>query len=157
LKSHFETLTGCQVAEVSIARDNAELVRLSIKRGQIVRKLEVLEEEILIAQSKGKNVKSKLTRKVELKAKVKDIAARQTKVRVGVRALTAFVTFEDSTGLVLTLDNYPGNFMQYMLQPRNLRLRGVHRVCDRSGLCCHTCVAFIRLSFGFLVWGLRFR
>jgi hypothetical protein len=41
LKDFFETQTGCEVAEVSIARDNARLVTLSINRGKLVRKLEV--------------------------------------------------------------------------------------------------------------------
>lgn len=41
LKAFFEAQTGCEVAEVSIARDNAKLVTLSINRGKLVRRLEV--------------------------------------------------------------------------------------------------------------------
>ena len=47
LKDFFETQTGCEVAEVSIARDNARLVTLSINRGKLVRKLEVCAARIL--------------------------------------------------------------------------------------------------------------
>ncbi len=52
LKVFFETLTGVQVSEVSIARDNADLVSLSVQRGNIVRRLEILEEEISIGKDK---------------------------------------------------------------------------------------------------------
>ena len=225
----FERITGCVVAEVSIARDNAALVTLSIKRGQIVKKMEVLDEEIAIETDKCNKDKNRVRTEIiafvlqwflcilefaiplecvcvvvsdlgnvlfigtlvcvtsvltvgvdcdvvvwlaEPKAAestscaakqprhksqgdrcpsgtyaspvrcvlaervsiVVCLVAVQSGMRAGVRALEAFVTFEDPNGLVAALDAYPNNFMQYLIQPKAKRLRGIHRVSSDACL-----------------------
>ena len=44
IKAFFEKVTDSEVAEVSIARDNTALVNLFIRRGNLIRQLEVVED-----------------------------------------------------------------------------------------------------------------
>ncbi len=152
LGRHFEKVTGHPVVEVSVARDEANLVRLAEQRGKLVMQLRELEEECMAASTEARvNALLARKRKITQQAQKVNSAIRAERDRhVGIlaerarngvptllrsdtgmkkrwkgrgRALAAFVVFETEEGRSKALQLYRGSNMCCLRACQRDRLR----------------------------------
>lgn len=53
IQDHFETITGCKIAEVHVARDEGKLIDLTKQRGHIVQRQQAIADDLEVLQAAG--------------------------------------------------------------------------------------------------------
>jgi len=111
VRAHFESLRGSPaIADVQVAEDDAELLRIFVKRGRLIKRVTDLTEQQAKARacSQDRQEARLLVRRTRLKAKIKKLNKKARAVKANDRALAAFVTFERHKDFVQTVKLYRG-------------------------------------------------
>lgn len=126
IRKHFEAITGeGSVADVQVAEDDAELLRIFVKRGRLIKRITDLTEQQAKAHAMGRHGLEKrlLSRRTAIKEKIMLLNGQARSVKTNNRSLAAFVTFERHADMSRVTRMYRSRgACSAFLQPHRLRM-----------------------------------
>jgi hypothetical protein len=137
LAGHFAHLTGCSVADVSIAYDNSEEIEMYFTRGKLMKERFLTVQKIRYVRSVAKRhgnhmldeeeMSSLLKTKSDITSKIEELdTLRAIKTETFPAAIQAFVTFDTEQGFLKAIKAYQLSWVRKgPCFPRPLRFKGM--------------------------------
>jgi hypothetical protein len=126
IQAHFDQFAGPpKIADIQVAEDDAELLRIFVKRGrQIKRVTDLTEQQAKAMHEEDERLVAKLlVKRDKIKDKIRLMNRDAAAIKANNRALGAFVTFDkhsDFTGIVKGYKR--GGYCGFLCQPQSMRL-----------------------------------